>query len=268
MPLNKLTHILLGMVWFVGANAPASAHFQVIKPSLEVVSTSQQRVIELNVFFTHPFQGLGLNMEKPVQFGVYSAGKKHDLLDKLQQTSYVDLEKSNIQSYKTRYKVKSPGDHIFYVQPQPYWEEAEEKFIVHYAKTIVNAFGVEEGWDHRLGLKAEIIPLTRPYGVWTGNVFQGQVLVNGKPVANTVVEVELLDGGQQVTAPAEVFVTQTVKTDPNGIFSYAMPREGWWGFAALVEDDKPMQRGKKSYPVELGAVLWIKAHDMNDRNGH
>ena len=28
-------------------------------------------------------------------------------------------------------------------------------------------------------------------------------------------------------------VTQTIKADPNGIFTYAAPKAGWWGFAAL-----------------------------------
>lgn len=262
MPSTNFAKLVIGML-FAGAIAPASAHFQVIKPSLEIVSTSQERVIDLDVFFTHPFQGLGLDMKAPVQFGVFTGGKKHDLRETLIPTSYVDTEKENINSYTTKYKIKSPGDHIFYTQPQPYWEEAEETFIVHYTKTIVNAFGVEEDWDHELGLKAEIIPLTRPYGIWAGNVFQGLVKVNGKPVPHAIVEVELLDGGKIVNAPAESFITQTLKADANGVFTYGIPKSGWWGFAALVEDEKTMQRNNKEYPVELGAVLWIKAHYMN-----
>ncbi len=259
---TKFNRLVAGMLLLAGVSAPVSAHFQVIQPSLEIISSSKERTIDLDVFFTHPFQGLGLDMKSPVQFGVFSGGKKHNLLDSLQKTTYTDVENTKVQAYKTRYKVKSPGEHIFYVQPQPYWEEAEETFIVHYTKTVVNAFGVEEDWDHEVGLKAEIIPLTRPYAIWTGNVFQGLVKVNGKPVPHAIVEVELLGGGKEVGATAESFITQTLKADANGVFTYGIPRSGWWGFAALVEGEKTMRRNNKEYPVELGAVLWIKAHDM------
>lgn len=68
------------------------------------------------------------------------------------------------------------------MEPQPYWEPAEDCYIVHYTKAYVAAFGEEEGWDEPAGLKTEIVPLTRPFGNYAGNVFQGQVLLNGKPV--------------------------------------------------------------------------------------
>lgn len=45
----------------------------------------------------------------------------------------------------------------------------------------MNALGLEEGWDSEIGLETEIVPLTRPYGLWTGNVFTGMVKdPNGK----------------------------------------------------------------------------------------
>ena len=36
-------------------------------------------------------------------------------------------------------------------------------------------------------------------------------------------------------APAGAFVTQLIKADGEGVFAYAMPRAGWWGFAAIDE---------------------------------
>ena len=47
-------------------------------------------------------------------------------------------------------------------------------------------------------------------------------------------EVEYYNEGRRVKPPRDAFVTQVIKTDPNGVFSYTMPRAGWWGFAALV----------------------------------
>ncbi len=39
-----------------------------------------------------------------------------------------------------------------------------------------------------IGLKYEIVPLTKPFGLYTGNIFQGVVLKDGKPQANVKVE--------------------------------------------------------------------------------
>ncbi len=48
-----------------------------------------------------------------------------------------------------------------------------------------------------------------------------------------------------------------------GTFAYAMPRAGWWGFAALIEGDKPMKRPDgNDVPVEQGALIWVRAVDM------
>ncbi|NOY62907.1 MAG: DUF4198 domain-containing protein [Gammaproteobacteria bacterium] len=252
----------LVMIGMAGAVAPAYAHFQMIIPSDEIVSAGESRQINLDLIFTHPFEGMGLNMQEPVRFGVWVAGKEIDLLSTLQKTTYKDRAGDTLSAYQARYKIRKPGDHLFFVEPQPYWEAAEDRFIIHYTKTVVNAFGMEEGWDHELGLKAEITPLTRPYGLWTNNLFRGVVKQDGKPVPFARVEVEYYNEKGDVTVPADPFITQIVKADANGVFAYAMPKSGWWGMAALMESDETMSHDGKEYPVELGAVLWIKTHDM------
>jgi len=37
----------------------------------------------------------------------------------------------------------------------------------------VTAFGDDEGWDEEIGLKTEIVPLSKPFGLYAGNIFQG-----------------------------------------------------------------------------------------------
>lgn len=240
----------------------AKAHFQMIIPSDDMVKQTESRTLNLDLLFWHPLEGIGMNMVKPERFGVIAKGKNQDLLSTLKATKKKDREGNSMDTFEAKYSLKRPGDHIFYVQPQPYWEPAEESFIVHYTKVVVNAFGMEEGWDKEVGLKTEIVPLTRPYGLWTNNVFQGIVKVNGKPVPYSEVEVEYYAEGAAIKPPADPMITQVVKADQNGVFTYAMPKAGWWGFAALNEDDKTMKHDGKDYPVEIGAVFWVHTHDM------
>ncbi len=255
--------LLRGLLAFTAlVTTQAQAHFQMIIPSDDMVKQSDSRSVTLDLLFWHPFEGKGMLMDKPVRFGVVVGDQKQDLLATLKATKAKDSEGQSFTTYQSKYSFKRPGDHIFYVEPKPYWEPAEESFIIHYTKVVVNTFGLEEGWDNEIGLKTEIVPLTRPYGIWTNNLFQGIVKVNGKPVPYSTVEVEYYNQSGTIKAPADPMITQVIKADSNGVFTYAMPKAGWWGFAALNEDDKKMKHEGKEYPVEIGAVLWVHTHDM------
>lgn len=237
---------------------PAAAHFQVLQPSADIVEDGTGGKITLDLIFTHPMeQGPVMSMDRPVRFGVKADGKIVDLSSGLQPKS-VDGK----QAWEAAYEIKAPGDYVFFVEPKPYWEPGESKMIVHYAKVVVDGFGAGEGWDAMVGLPVEIQPLVRPYGVWAGNVFRGVVNRNGKPVPFAEIEVEWMNDGS-VQPPADPFITQVIKADAAGSFSYAMPRAGWWGFAALVEGDKTMKSPEgKEVPVELGGLMWVRAVDM------
>ncbi|WP_428624082.1 DUF4198 domain-containing protein, partial [Sedimenticola sp.] len=155
-----------------------------------------------------------------------------------------------------------PGDYLFYLQPAPYWEPAEGKMIEHYTKVVVDAFDGASDWDRLVGFPVEIEPLVRPYGLWTGNLFQGVVKRNNEPVPFARLEIEWLNDGS-VTPPADAYLTQVIKADANGTFSYALPRAGWWGFAALLEGpDKLPGPDGAAVPVEQGALIWVFARDM------
>jgi cobalt/nickel transport protein len=75
---------------------------------------------------------------------------------------------------------------------------------------VVNAYGLEEGWDAAVGFPVEIQPLVRPYGLWAGNLFCGVVLKNGEPAPFAEVEVEYYNPGRDVKPPADPFVTQFI----------------------------------------------------------
>ena len=115
-----------------------------------------------------------------------------------------------------------------------------------------------KGWDVPLGLKMEIIPLTRPFANYSGNIFQGRVLLDGKPVPGAEVEVEYYNRDDAYTIPNVYFMTQVIKTDENGVFTYCAPWPGWWGFAALKTDRKKMEHQGALKDVELGAVIWME----------
>ena len=236
----------------------AAAHFLELIPSRDILTPQSGARLQLSLAFSHPMEGGPvMPLGKPVRFGVFGPEGDSDLLATLEP-----LELHGGRSYRADYQVRRPGDHCFYVVPAPYWEPAEGVMIIHYAKVVVDAFGAGEGWDRELGLPVEIIPLARPYGLWTGNLFRGLVKRDGHPVPFAEVEVAWRNDGT-LDAPADAYATQVVKTDANGVFAYAMPRSGWWGFAALVEGGEPMANPEGvRVPVELGGLIWVYTRDM------
>ena len=243
----------------VTLSVSAWAHFQMLIPSKDILEKKGE--IEIELMFTHPASGAhNMDMGKPKEFGVLFKGeKKTDLLDTLKSGKFTHPQSKNKdhsgKAYETNYKIERMGDYVFYVVPAPYWEPAENKYITHCTKVVVN-YGIEEGWDAKVGMPAEIVPVSRPYGLYVGNVFQGIVLKDGKPAADVEIEVEHYNEDGKDKPPAGPYETQIIKTDKNGLFTYGIPMAGWWGFAALL--DGPKVEGKDH---ELGAVMWIYAAD-------
>ncbi|ALG66730.1 DUF4198 domain-containing protein [Beggiatoa leptomitoformis] len=249
--------LLSGLVSFFPLMA--HAHFQTLLPSQDIVNAEDEKNIILTLVFTHPMeQSPVMNMGEPKQFGVLVQDEKINLLPTLTLVKQQDKN-----TYSAKYLLTRPADHIFYVEPAPYWEAAENKFIVHYTKVVVSAFGAETGWDKLVGFPIEIEPLVRPYGLWTGNIFRGIVKKNGQAVPYAKIEVEYWNEHNTVVIPADPFVTQVLKTNAQGEFSYAMPKAGWWAFAALVEGDTTMLNPDgKPVAVELGGLIWVHTVDM------
>ncbi len=237
----------------------ANAHFQVLIPNTDSITEKTGKKLKLDVLFTHMMeQGPHMNMGEPAEFGVVANGKKISLLDKL-----AEWKPDGKKAFRLEHEVKEPSNLIFYISPAPYWEPDEGKYIIHYTKVIIDAFGYGEGWNSLVGLPVEIEPLVCPYGLWSGNSFSGIVKKNGSPVPHAEIEVEYWNEGNKVVPASDAHITQVIKADSNGVFHYSIPLSGWWGFAALIEGDKKMKSPDgKDVPVELGALLMIHADEI------
>lgn len=252
----NFTRLLLCGVFGLASYA-AHAHFQEILPNQDVLPNGGK--VALDLVFTHPMEGgPAMEMKKPKRVGALINGKTVDLASSLKAS-----KKQGATAWTLSHELKEPGAAVYFVEPEPYWEPGEGKYIIHYAKVVVDAFASGKGWDEKAGLPVEIEPLTRPTGLWAGNVFRGIVRRNGEPVPFAEIEVEYVNEGGVVKPPNDAFVTQVIKADAQGVFAYAMPRAGWWGFAALVEGEQKLKSPDgKDAPVELGGLIWVKATDM------
>ena len=252
----KKNILFVAMALVVGLASVCAAHFGMVIPSDSMVMQGDARTIQVVMSFSHPHEMVGMDLVKPKEMAVVANGRKSDLLGALKETKVMKR-----MAWTTDYKITRPGAYTFYMEPTPYFEPAEDCYIIHYTKAVVAAFGDDEGWDGELGIKTEIVPLAKPFGLYTGNVFQGIVKLDGKPVPYAEVEVEYYNEDGALKAPTDYMITQTVKADQNGVFTYAAPIQGWWGFSALNTADFKLKHDGEDKDVELGAVIWVRLLD-------
>lgn len=244
----KLKVAILGLLMTVMCADAGLAHFGMLIPDTDAL-TQEKRSVNLTLSFSHPFEMIGMELEKPAEFFVVADNEERtDLLPTLERAKVMGHT-----AWQTSFTPRRPGLYAFVFDPVPYKEDAENNYIRHITKVVVDGFGEGEEWHKPLGLKTEIVPLTRPFGNYAGNVFQGIVMLDGKPAPYTRVEVEYYNIDKR-TAPDERMITQEVIADGNGVFTFVCPWKGWWGFAGLNADSAPY----KGRELELGAVLWVR----------
>jgi cobalt/nickel transport protein len=249
---NRISFVVMAIALVVFPGTAVLAHFGMVIPSANII-TQANPTTNLELSFSHPCERIGMKLEKPDKFYVIHEDKVTDLLPTLSP-----LQVMNHKSWASHYRFQRPGVYQFVMEPQPYWEPTEDLFIIHYTKTIVAAYGDDQDWDKPAGVKTEIVPMLRPFGNYAGNSFTGQVLLDGKAVPFAEVEVELYNRLGTLHPPSEFHITQTVKADGQGVFTFTCPLAGWWGFSALSEADYTIKGpGGAEKGVELGAVLWV-----------
>ncbi|PIE43429.1 MAG: nickel transporter [Gammaproteobacteria bacterium] len=250
------------------AATSANAHFQMVyTPDLLL---EKGGMIELKMPFTHPAaNGHVMNADKPLAFYHFKKGKKQDLTASLVESKWTSAENTG-KSYKSTTKLKGLGDNVFVLEMAPYLEESEDAYIQQFTKTIVNVGSLPTDWDSDFNLPAEIVPLTKPYAIYEGGSFTGVVRSQGKPVPFAEIEVEYINYDPDMAkdafskqpnihVPADAFVTMTIYADANGTFTFAIPKAGQWGFAALGVGPETSYKGKE---LSQDAVIWVQAHKI------
>ncbi|MDY0132492.1 MAG: DUF4198 domain-containing protein [Desulforegulaceae bacterium] len=265
--MKKGCLVLVGLFVLIFA-VPAYSHFQMIYTPESALTNASE--IDLKLVFTHPFDGgYTMDMGKPVKFFVVKRERKTDLLKTLKPIEWKSSTNSG-KAYEAKFKLRGMGDNVFCLVPEPYFEKNEDIYIQQITKMIVNTAGFPTDWDLETDLPTEIVPLDKPYALWTGNVFRGIVKSNGKPVPYAEIEVEylnhqpLIDKNEfakegAVEAPQDSFVTMGIKANSNGEFTFGIPKAGWWGFCALGSGPSKKYKGKE---LSQDAVIWIQARDM------
>jgi len=243
----------------------ASAHFQLNYTEESLIERPGD--VPMGLIFWHPFDnGHVMDMGTPEAFFMVHRGERVDLMDRLEPATFSGTS-NEAAAYRATVPVKRSGDYVVVTVPAPYYEESEDVYIQQIAKVVLNRNSLPTDWDQPIGLPTEILPLNKPYNVVTGSTFSGRVLADGKPVPGAEIEVEFMAAEPDLesfatTAPTVQPMpggTIVAIADQNGVFTFGIPRAGYWGFAALGSGPATEHEGKE---LSQDAVLWIHARDL------
>jgi uncharacterized GH25 family protein len=236
------------------------AHYTMLLPERHSVKRGDE--VTLLCQWGHPFEHQLFDAPAPEQLVVFAPdGQTTDLTKQLEKVVVVPTTGAKqVTAYRLRFKALERGDYIFMMNGAPIWMPEDELFYQDSVKVVLHV-QAQKGWDAAVGSAFQLTPLTRPYGLQPGTVFQASI---GPPsVSNTgrLVEIEHYNAKAPGSLPPDEHITRTVKTDPNGVATCTLTEPGWWCITTLRDGGKRAHESK-AYPVRQRATLWVFVDEL------
>ena len=246
------------MAWLGFFTGPAVAHFNMLLP--ESASAKKGEALTLTYQWGHPFEHQLFDAPQPQSLIVLSPdGRRIELTDKLVKTMRKAGEKE-ATVFQLRFTPEQRGDYVFVLRTPPIWMEEDGEFLQDTVKMVLHV-QAQKGWDAAVG-DFELVPLTRPYGLHPGMVFQVETLParsvsEGGPRSRFgLVEIERYNAQPPKKLPPDEDITRTVRLDANGVATTTLNEAGWWCLTVARPQGTRM-RDAKNYPLRQRATFWV-----------
>ena len=257
MRMNHSNLVVLAIAFVFPVTADASHHM--LLP--QTPNGKLDDVVKILYQWGHPFKHQLFDAAAPAGAWAFAPdGNKIDVGASIKKEAIVAADDAKVTAYSISFTPQQRGDFTFVVNAAPAWMEEEQEFWQDSVKVVYHV-QTQKGWDAATGQDLEWVPLTRPYGLQAGMVFQAKALVDGKPLGGAMVEIERYNSTVPKELPDDEQITRRVKTDPNGIVTCTLTEAGWWCLSAHCDAGK-RERNGKMYPVRQRAIFWVHVDDQ------
>jgi cobalt/nickel transport protein len=258
LPVTTLAALLFSVT-------PAVGHFNMLLP--EKASAKKGEAVTLVYQWGHPFEHQLFDAPQPERvYVVEPDGKRTDLQSTLEAFKIPAGEGKQALAYRLRFTPASRGDYVFVVRTRPIWMGEEGEFFEDTVKVVLHV-QAQKGWDSSTGEPLEIVPMTRPYGLEPGMVFQSQLQWRAPgretpvaPVITRPVEIEHYNPTPPQHLPSDEHVTRTARPDANGVVTSTLTEAGWWCVTASRPHGTREHDGKLR-PVLERSTIWVFVDD-------
>ena len=252
--------VLLGLACCVPASR---GHYHMLLPDKHSSKKDQEAAFTYQ--FGHPFE------HQPVRRGCSGEsdrpwpGRQANQPDEEARKGACSIgdKGKKVTGYRFTYKPDQRGDYVFVAVSPRIWMEEDKDFIQDTVKVVLHV-QAQKGWDGHAG-KLELVPLTRPYGLVPGMVFQAEMvdLVRAfkvgaaHPLAHALAEVELYNPKPPEKLPPEEHITRTVKLDRQAKLVTTLTDPGWWSLTVTSPHGEAHEAGGKKGQVRFRSTMWV-----------
>jgi cobalt/nickel transport protein len=254
----------LALAVLAAVAAPSDAHFNMLLP--QTPSVKKGEAVTFLYQWGHPFEHQLFDAPEPRSLIVTGPdGKRTDLLSALEKATVPAGEGKSVTAYRFRFTPENRGDYVFVLKTPPIWMEEEGEFFQDTVKVVLHV-QAQKGWDSSVGDEFELVPLTRPYGLQPGMVFQAQLEFRPPGSQATVVpvtrpvEIERYNAEPPKELPPDEQVTRTARPDRGGVVTGTLTDTGWWCVTAARSRGTREHEGKER-PVLQRTTLWVYVDD-------
>jgi cobalt/nickel transport protein len=254
----------LAMAALIAFVPPARAHFNMLLP--RVPSAKKGEGVDFVYQWGHPFEHQLFDAPAPESlFVLLPDGRRTDLLGKLEKISVAGDGDKSVTAYRLRFVPEERGDYQFVLRTPPIWMEEEGEFFQDTVKVVLHV-QAQKNWAALTGEPFELAPLSRPYGLQPGMVFQVRIhrrpsgTESVAPPLTRPVEIERYNVRPPKELPADEQVTRTAFPDGNGVVTASLMEAGWWCLTAISNGGTREHDGK-ARPVLERSTFWVFVDD-------
>jgi cobalt/nickel transport protein len=251
--MKHLRSLPLALAVLALSAAPARAHYNMLLPDKASVKKGEQ--VTFTYQWGHPFEHELFDAPRPEKVSVLApAGPETDLTESLEKVSVPAAEGKKVTAYRFRFTPRERGDYVVLLRTPPIWMKEEQEFLQDTVSVVLHV-QAQKGWDAGLGDPyPHLVPLTRPYGLQPGMVFQAQLFKPHPERRRVLVEIERYNPTPPKELPPDEQITRTARTDPNAVVICTLTDPGWWAVTAV---DVARGAVRPEGPVRIRATLWV-----------
>jgi cobalt/nickel transport protein len=241
----------------LGLTAPAaSGHYSMLLPDKHSVKKGE--TVTFTYQWGHPFEHQLFDAPEPVLLSVSTPdGKRIDLRKSIERITLPGAEGKKVTAYRFRFTPEERGDYTFRLTTPPIWMEEDKEFLSDRVSVVLHV-QTEKAREEPVFANM-IMPLTRPYGLRPGMVFQAALTNLKRPQGGPrplPVEIERYNAAPPKELPSEEYITRTVRADDNGVFTFTLTEPGWWCMTGQYGIGKKEHQGN-TYPMRQRATFWV-----------
>jgi uncharacterized GH25 family protein len=255
-----LRRLLLTLVSLFAFASPSPAHYNMLLP--DKWETKKDEPVTFTYQWGHPFEHQLFDAPAPESVVVIAPdGKSTDVTKTLEKIT-VPSGEQKVAAYRFKLTPDQRGDYVVFLKTPPIWMKDEEEFWKDTVKVVLHV-QAQKGWDHDAndGSRDEFqwSPLTRPYGLQPGMVFQAKLNWGGRAVpSGERFEVERYNAVAPAKLPPDEQITRTGNFDPNGVATGTLTEAGWWALTGILKHGTDTQEHDgKRYSVRKRTTLWV-----------